>query len=505
MRAVWIATVANIDWPSQKELSVRQQQNEFVDLLDSLEADNMNAVIVQVRPQGDAFYKSSFEPWSEYMSGKQGVASGDSTYSYDPLAFMIEESHKRGIEFHAWLNPYRISIYEDIEEKLDSNHIYFKHPEWFVKYGTRYYFNPGVKESEQFVNGVVKEIVEKYDVDAIHFDDYFYPYEIKDTPFPDSTQYANYVAQFDTLSKAQVLSVKDWRRDNVNRMVNNIHTTIKETKPWVRFGISPFGVWRNKSDDPMGSDTKAGQTNYDNLYADVLLWIEKGWVDYLTPQIYWRIGENAPAPYDVLTDWWNNVDTENVKMFIGLGAYKLDKNASSQKFKFWQSTEGYSKQIDIIRKKKNLEGAMHFSAKSFKNNYQNINQKLSQVDYRKPAIIPTYNGVVENTNVVENISASGSRSQGVKIQWNDTNDNKTRYFLIYRFDGEEVGNLENSENILAKVSAKFAVKQNFTDTTVKKWKKYTYVVTSVDRYNVESNPSKAITLKGKRSSVKVYN
>ncbi|MCK5907248.1 MAG: family 10 glycosylhydrolase, partial [Flavobacteriales bacterium] len=241
MRAAWIASVANIDWPSKKGLSVRQQQNEYVDLLDSLVAINMNAVIVQVRPQGDAFYNSSLEPWSEFMTGKQGVAPGDSLYTYDPLTFMVEQSHLRGIEFHAWLNPYRISIYEEVEEKLDTNHIYFQHPEWFVKYGTRYYFNPGVKESEEFVIDVVKEIVANYDIDAIHFDDYFYPYEIKDTPFPDSIQYANYVAQFDSVSNIKVdtiattindtvkyelvnsqrefFTVKDWRRGNVNKMV----------------------------------------------------------------------------------------------------------------------------------------------------------------------------------------------------------------------------------------------------------------------------------------------
>lgn len=502
MRAVWIASVANIDWPTEKGLSARQQQNEYVDLLDSLASINVNAVIVQIRPQGDAFYISSLEPWSEFISGKQGMPPGDKMYTYDPLQFMIEQAHIRGIEFHAWLNPYRISIYENVEEKLDSNHIYFKHPEWFVKYGKRYYFNPGVKESEKFVIEVIKEIVKNYDVDAIHFDDYFYPYQIKDVAFPDSIQYAKYISKFDEEekdTKNKKLSIDDWRRNNVNHMVENIYKTIKSIKPWVNFGISPFGVWRNKSADPKGSETKAGQTNYDNLYADVLLWMDKGWVDYITPQIYWRIADNAPAPFDVLIKWWSDACKGNTKLYIGQGTYKLDENS---KHEFWKTTEGYSKQINMIRNYDNIEGSMHFSAKYFKANLLNINDKLSTHEYRKPAIIPPYENVLINSAKIGDITAKGSSKCGVEIYWKDLNDNKIRYYLIYRFDGEEVGSTENANNILAKVPVKYASKQKFIDRTVKNKDIYTYVVTSVDRFNVESKLSKPITIKVTKKKLK---
>jgi uncharacterized lipoprotein YddW (UPF0748 family) len=521
MRGVWIATVANIDWPSKKGTSIRNQKNEYVELLDSLEKLNMNTVLFQIRPQGDALYESSFEPWSEYLMGVQGQAPTSEFESYDPLQFLIEETHKRGMEFHAWLNPYRISIYEEIEEKLDSNHIYFKHPEWFVKYGKRYYFNPGIKESKEFTIKVVEEIVEKYDIDALHFDDYFYPYQIKDTPFPDSTQYAQYVSQFDSISNTRTdtlkfenldtisyklvkverdfYTIEDWRRGNVNSMVEDVYHAIKAKKSWVKFGISPFGVWRNKSQDPKGSDTKAGQTNYDNLYADVLYWMEKGWVDYITPQIYWRIGENAPAPFDVLVEWWSSQDTD-VKMFIGQGNYKFDVNS---KYKFWRTTEGYSKQIEIIRADKNMSGSMHFSAKFFKSNPLNINQQLYNNEYRKPAIATAYPDAKVNTNKIDKVDVSGSRREGVKLQWKDVTDGNIRYYLVYRFEGEEIGDMTVANNIIAKVAG-YAVTQQFVDNTAKRWKKYTYVVTSVDRFNVESETSTPITLKARRSSVKVY-
>ena len=520
MRGVWIATVDNIDWPSKMGLSARKQKNEYIELLNSLEKVNMNAVIFQVRPQADAFYKSSFEPWSEYLTGKQGVAPADSINLYDPLQFIIEETHKRGIEFHAWLNPYRISIYEDLT-RLDSNHIYFKHPEWFVKYGTRYYFNPGLKESKEFVLKVVKEIVANYDVDAIHFDDYFYPYEIKDTPFPDSVQYAKYIAQFDSIThtkidtfaipaadtveykfvetKNEFDNIKDWRRGNVNSMVKDVYHTIKSTKPWVKFGISPFGVWRNKSADPIGSETRARQTNYDNLYADVLYWLDKGWVDYITPQLYWRIGEKSPVPFDVLAKWWSELDTD-AKLFIGQGCYKFNPKS---KFKFWRTTEGYSKQIEILRANDKIEGSMHFSAKYFKSNPLNMVKQLSNNEYRKPAIAPAYPNAKINTFKVKNIKVSGNTDDGVKLQWKDIADGNIRYYLVYRFEGEETGDMTVANHIIAKVAG-YGMTQQFIDRITDISNKYTYVVTCVDRFNVESEASDPITIKIKRRNIIVY-
>lgn len=527
MRGVWIATLVNIDWPS-KNSTVRQQKNEYLNLLDSLEKVNINTVLFQIRPHGDAFYKSSFEPWSEYLMGKQGVAPSDNTGSYDPLQFITDEAHKRGMEVHAWANPYRITAYSD-SSRLDSNHIYFKHPEWFVKHTAdgRFYFIPGVEESQDFVLDVVEEMIANYDVDALHFDDYFYQYPDKDgNNINDSLQYNEYVAQFDSITnirldsiivkgdstivdsikvvetKREFDNIHDWRRNNVNNMVKAVHDRVHQTKPWVKFGISPFGVYKNKdAQNPDGSETQAGVTNYYDLYADVLYWMEQGWVDYVTPQIYWRT-DHTKAAFDVLLDWWDNHYNDKVKLYIGQGLYRIG-HPSFQKYVFWTRTDGYTNQIDLVRASKHAEGSMHFSAKYFVTNPLGINEVLSENQYKYPAIVPSYPDSKQNNSKVGNIEASGSRRKGVKLQWDDITDNDIRYYLVYRFEGDKVGDIENAENIIAKVSGQ-KLKQEFVDTTVRMWKKYTYVITSVDRFNVESKTSKSITLKGKRSSVKTY-
>ena len=527
MRGVWIATLVNIDWPS-KNSTVRQQKNEYLNLLDSLEKVNINTVLFQVRPHGDAFYKSSLEPWSEYLMGEQGKAPSDISGSYDPLQFITEESHKRGMEVHAWANPYRITAYSD-SSRLDSNHIYFKHPEWFVKHTAddRFYFIPGVPESQKFVLDVVEEIIENYDVDALHFDDYFYQYpDKKGNNINDSLQYNQYVAQYDSITNLRIDSIAvvgdstvvdsirivetkrefdnihDWRRNNVNNMVAAVNERVKQTKPWVKFGISPFGVYKNKdAQNPDGSETQAGVTNYYDLYADVLYWMEQGWVDYVTPQIYWRT-DHTKAAFDVLLDWWDNHYNDKVKLYIGQGIYRVG-HPSFQKYDFWTSTDGFTKQIDLVRASKHTEGSMHFSAKYFVTNPLNINQVLGNGQYKYPAIVPSYDYAESNNSVIAEIEVSGSRKKGVKLQWYDILDNDIRYYLVYRFEGDKVGDIENAENIIAKVPG-YKLKQEFIDTSVKKWKKYTYVITSVDRFNVESKVSKSITLKGKRSSVKVY-
>ena len=257
-RAVWVATVSNIDWPSKPGLSTGEQQNEIIAILDSHQKLGMNAIILQVRPAADTFYQSGLEPWSRYLTGNPGQPPKP---FYDPLAFWIKECHNRGMELHAWLNPYRVA--QKSIELLAGNHIAFQHSEWILKYGDKLYFDPGLPETRDFVIKVVKDIVARYDVDAIHFDDYFYPYPLKED-FPDTTSFAKYNRGFKIENKA------DWRRDNVDITIKTLNDTIKATKPWVKFGISPFGVWRNIADDPKGSNTKAGTTNYDHLYAEVI-------------------------------------------------------------------------------------------------------------------------------------------------------------------------------------------------------------------------------------------
>ena len=251
----------------------------------------MNAVIVQIRPSADAFYASNLEPWSEFLTGRQGTPP--SPY-YDPLKFMIDETHKRGMEFHAWINPYRAVF--NLISPLDPNHITKKHPEWFVKYGDRKYFNPGLPQVMQYLTNVVKDIITRYDIDGIHMDDYFYPYKIPGKAFPDYQTWLQY---------GNGLSIDDWRRSNCDSVIKMIHDVVLDWKPLIKFGISPFGVWRNSSVDATGSSTHAGQTCYDDLYADILLWLKQGWIDYVAPQLYWEIG-NRLCDYETLLNWWSS-------------------------------------------------------------------------------------------------------------------------------------------------------------------------------------------------------
>jgi uncharacterized lipoprotein YddW (UPF0748 family) len=267
-RGVWVASVDNIDWPSSKNLSVEAQKAEFIKLLDMHQQNGMNAIIVQIRPAGDALYPSQLEPWSEFLTGKQGQPP---VPYYDPLTFMVKETHIRGMEFHAWLNPYR-AVFNMQRSSVAATHLTKLHPEWFLVYGDKKYFNPALPEVRQHTARVVKDIVTRYDIDAIHMDDYFYPYRITGKEFPDQQSFAQYGKGMDK---------ENWRRSNCDSIIKLLYQTIRTANPRVKFGISPFGVWRNKSQDPMGSETKAGQTNYDDLYADILLWMNKGWIDYV--------------------------------------------------------------------------------------------------------------------------------------------------------------------------------------------------------------------------------
>ena len=256
-RGVWVATVVNIDWPSKQGLSNDLQKQEFIALLDMHKKNGMNAIIMQVRPSGDALYPSTLEPWSEYLMGKQGLPPSP---FYDPLSFMIAETHKRGMEFHAWINPYR-AVFNTNKSSIAPNHLTKTHPEWFIDYDNKRIFNPGLPEVWKHTNRIVSDIVSRYDVDAIHLDDYFYPYKVPGKNFNDDATYKKY---------NRGLNKEDWRRSNCDTIIKQLSATVHSIKPGVQFGISPFGVWRNKSKDPEGSETKAGVTNFDDLYADIM-------------------------------------------------------------------------------------------------------------------------------------------------------------------------------------------------------------------------------------------
>lgn len=366
-RGVWVATVDNIDWPSKKNLSVAEQKAEFIQLLDMHQRNGMNAVIVQVRPAGDALYPSKLEPWSEFLTGKQGLAPSP---LYDPLEFMISETHKRGMEFHAWLNPYR-AVFNLLTSSISPSHLTKTHPEWFLVYGNKKYFNPSLPEVREHLGKVVKNLVTNYDLDGIHMDDYFYPYRIAGKEFPDEKYYQKY---------GKGMNKEDWRRSNCDSIILLIHNIVRSINPHIKFGISPFGVWRNKSQDPMGSETKAGQTNYDNLYADILLWLQKGWIDYVVPQLYWERGHKL-ADYDVLLDWWNQ-HTYGKHLYIGLGIYRAGSNPA------WRNPNEIPNQIKALRNYHTTQGAVYFSSKTFEKNPNGWSDSLRNNYYRFPALPP---------------------------------------------------------------------------------------------------------------------
>ncbi|MEX0636117.1 MAG: family 10 glycosylhydrolase [Ferruginibacter sp.] len=367
LRAVWVATVNNVDFPSKPTISADVQRAEFIQLADMHQRNGMNALIVQIRPATDAFYPSSLEPWSQWLTGKQGQPP---VPYYDPLKFMIEETHKRGMEFHAWMNPYR-AVFNINGSSIAASHITRLHPTWFLTYGDKKYFDPGNKEVQAHVTAVVNDVVSRYNVDAIHFDDYFYPYRITGKEFPDETSYLKY---------GNGMRKDDWRRSNTDSIIVMLSRTIKKENPACQFGISPFGVWRNASEDPIGSNTKAGQTNYDDLYADILLWLKKGWIDYVTPQLYWEIGHKL-ADFETLINWWS-LHTYGKLCYVGIGIYRAGSNDA------WKEKTQLPRQIKMLRNTPNIHGMMFFSSKTFEKNPNGWNDSLRLNYFKEPAQPP---------------------------------------------------------------------------------------------------------------------
>ena len=368
LRAVWVATVSNIDYPSKPTTNTEILKQEFIKLLDMHQRNGMNAVVVQVRPATDAFYPSPLEPWSQWLTGRQGQPP---IPYYDPLEFMITETHKRKMEFHAWMNPYR-AVFNINNSSIAPTHITRLHPEWFLTYGDKKYFDPGNKDVQKFVTAVVQDVVRRYDVDAIHFDDYFYPYRIAGKEFPDAASYQKF---------GKGLGRDDWRRSNTDSIIVSLSKVIKEENKKCQFGISPFGIWRNADKDPRGSNTKGGQTNYDDLYADILLWLQKGWIDYVAPQLYWEIGHKL-ADYNTLIDWWGK-NTFGKNCYIGLGIYRAGSNDA------WRDKTQLPRQITKLRNTPNINGMIFFSSKTFERNPNGWNDSLRLEFFKEPASLPS--------------------------------------------------------------------------------------------------------------------
>ncbi|WP_443066567.1 glycoside hydrolase family 10 protein [Streptomyces sp. NBC_01260] len=346
LRGMWVGTVDNLDWPSKPGLSASAQRAELIAYLDEAVDRRLNAVILQVRPSADALWPSQYEPWAKCLTGVQGKDPG-----WDPLGTAVREAHSRGLELHAWFNPYRVANHTD-RSRLAATHPARVHPDWALSYGGKLYYNPGLPEVRSFVQDAMLDAVRRYDIDAVHWDDYFYPYPVAGQSFADGAAYKKYGAGF--ANKAA------WRRANIDKLVQETAERIKAVKPAVRFGISPFGVWRNASTDPLGSKTAAGVQTYDDLYADTRGWIKKGWIDYICPQLYWNIGF-AAADYAVLLPWWNDVVRgTGVDLFIGEALYKAGDPAQPAA---WQDPAELSRHIDLAAGYDQARGHVYFSGK----------------------------------------------------------------------------------------------------------------------------------------------
>ncbi|MCX5139099.1 MULTISPECIES: glycoside hydrolase family 10 protein [unclassified Streptomyces] len=347
LRGMWVATVENLDWPAEPGLSAAAQRAGLTAFLDEAVDRRLNAVVLQVRPSADALWPSPHEPWAACLTGVQGRDPG-----WDPLGTAVQEAHARGLELHAWFNPYRVANHTDLS-RLSAAHPARLHPAWVLPYGGKLYYNPGLPEVRAFVQDAMLDAVRRYDIDAVHWDDYFYPYPVAGQSFADGPAYAKYGAGFP--DKAA------WRRDNTDKLVREMSGRIKALKPGVRFGISPFGVWRNASTDPLGSRTEAGVQTYDDLHADTRGWIKKGWIDYICPQLYWNIGF-APADYAELVPWWGEVVRgTGVDLFIGEALYKAGDPAQPAA---WQDPAELSRHVDLAAGHDQARGHVYFSGNS---------------------------------------------------------------------------------------------------------------------------------------------
>lgn len=469
-RGAWIQAVNG----QFKGMSTEKMKQTLIEQLNSLRGAGFNAIIFQVRPEADALYASRLEPWSRYLTGVQGQAPEP---YWDPMQFMIEECHKRGMEFHAWINPYRVKT--SLRNELVPNHVYNLHPEWFVTYGDQIYFDPALPESRRHICLVVGDIVSRYDVDAIHMDDYFYPYPIKGVDFPDDASFARYGGGFD--NKA------DWRRSNVNTLIKQLHETIHEVKPWVKFGISPFGIYRNESSDPLGSKTK-GLQNYDDLYADVLLWAREGWIDYNIPQIYWHIGHPA-ADYETLVRWWAK-HTENRPLFIGQSVQNTIQNADPQD----PGINQLPRKMALQRAYQTIGGSCQWYAAAVVENQGRYRDALVAEYHKYPALPPVFdfmdNQAPDKVRKLKPVwTEDGYILFWTAPKYKDEMDRAVQ-FVVYRFDSKEDVDLDDPSHIVA-ITRDCFYKLPYVDGK----KKYRYVVTALDRLQNESKQvSKKIKL-----------
>lgn len=452
-RAAWIASVANINWPSRKDLTTEQQKAEAITILETLQNNNFNAVILQVRPSADALYKSDLEPWSYFLTGEIGRAPYP---AYDPLEFWVEESHKRGIEIHVWLNPYRAhhtgggSVTSESMVRRSSDNVVR------LKNGM-YWFDPSSEKTQDHVSNVVRDIVKRYDIDGIHFDDYFYPYATYNggADFPDSKTWNIYKNSGGTLSRA------DWRRANVNKFVERIYREIKSEKNYVKFGISPFGIW--KPGYPQGI---TGSSQYDELYADAKLWLNQGWVDYFSPQLYWPI-ESKGQSFPALLQWWKDENTKSRHLWPGLNTVEI---------KVSDRPKEIVNQIEMTRTiLKKDAGEIHYSMAGLTKNF-NMLPSLKNGPYSAQALIPSSPWLKPLTLAKPSLDYT-TTGGNIILRWNSSTPQNVYKWIVYTQYGSDWETEIVEKNVLTKSIAKSKNGKNLNNIAIK----------AVDRLSNESD------------------
>ncbi|WP_431893921.1 glycoside hydrolase family 10 protein [Nonomuraea sp. bgisy101] len=465
MRGMWIASVVNINWPSKQGLTADQQKAEFIAWLDLAVQRKLNSVFVQIRPTADAFWPSPFEPWSHWLTGVQGQDPG-----YDPLGFAVEETHKRGLTFHAWFNPYRVSMQTD-PNQLHPSHPGRVHPEWILPFGGKLYYNPGIPEVRKFCQDAMLDALTRYDIDGLHFDDYFYP--TNTTAFNDADTFAKYGAGFPDLAA--------WRRNNVDLMVSEMQQRVREVKPEVAWGISPSGIWRNKGTDPLGSETNGGQS-YDNLHADTRGWVKKGWLDYIAPQLYWYIGQ-PPADYSKLVPWWSDVaDGTGTMLWIGQAAYKAGDPAQAAQ---WQDPAELSKHLTLNRSHPQIGGDIWYNANDVRVDRIGSISTAVKDHYQRPALPPLLPRLADGEKPKRPVLAYVRRvPEGVELNMIATGRHEPFQFAIFR-SSAEIDRFDDASNLVAVIPGDRVVR--WVDAEGKKGDHY-YVM-AVDRVSRTSSPS----------------
>ena len=468
-RGAWMHIIGQKQYA---QMTPEQTQEYLINQLDLLQRANCNAVIWQIRPQADAAYQSDLEPWTRWLTGEPGKAPQP---VWDPLQFMIEQTHKRGMELHAWINPYRVTSSE--EDKPAPGHIYYEHPECFLKYADgKLYFDPGLPESRDFIDTVVRDILTRYDIDALHMDDYFYPYPVTGAEFPDTASYNAYGIGWDK---------NDWRRHNVDLLIEQLHNTIQEVKPWVRFGISPFGIWRNKANDPDGSETNGLQC-YDALYADCPKWTAKGWVDYMVPQLYWELEHKAASDL-TLMHWWND-HANGRHMYYGQAVNNVMNHQDiADEGGDTSNPTQLDHKLRLQRGMNNVHGVTWWPGYSITANFKGVLDSLSTNQMKHPALVPAYTWLdSEKPHRVDGLKVK--KMNGKKcLVWNahksDDPMQQTIRYVIYRYPKGKKGQLDNPADILAITGETSYV---LPDGGKGNWQ---YAVTALDRCWNESHPA----------------